>query len=203
MIRWKILQVLQFMTLSHHQHAKSPKYKNFIPTRVRNRYADDSAIVVRDQFELYAHACKAKLYQPIVHPAIRIFSSSHLITKKSVSCVSVAKLKSNHNDLYKRYVGLQFSYFVCSLSLIIIWSILLGRHGPSKPTVLPIGRSEVLVSWEPPECPLGRISRYEVYVTQGSTPFRKTVDQKPAYSGLHTSCRIKGLNSGTKYNFKV
>ena len=49
----------------------------------------------------------------------------------------------------------------------------LGAHAPSKPHVQVLGRNEVHVSWDPPEVPMGRITRYDV-----------SMNGKIIYSGL-------------------
>ncbi|KAK7489771.1 hypothetical protein BaRGS_00018953, partial [Batillaria attramentaria] len=38
----------------------------------------------------------------------------------------------------------------------------LGAHAPSKPHVQVMGRNEMHVTWDPPEVPLGRITRYDL-----------------------------------------
>ncbi|CAG5115519.1 unnamed protein product, partial [Candidula unifasciata] len=68
----------------------------------------------------------------------------------------------------------------------------LGTHAPSKPQVQVLGRSEVHVSWEPPQLPLGRITRYDV-----------SMNGKIIYSGTELSCSVHRLTPDTEYCFVV
>ncbi|BFZ20443.1 hypothetical protein BsWGS_23482 [Bradybaena similaris] len=67
-----------------------------------------------------------------------------------------------------------------------------GTHSPSKPQVQVLGRSEVHVSWEPPQLPQGRITRYDV-----------SMNGKVIYSGTELSCSVHRLTPDTEYTFVV
>ncbi len=49
-----------------------------------------------------------------------------------------------------------------SQDLTVLTILLLGQHAPPKPNLHAVGRNEILVQWDPPEEPLGRINYYEV-----------------------------------------
>ncbi|RUS79908.1 hypothetical protein EGW08_012346 [Elysia chlorotica] len=68
----------------------------------------------------------------------------------------------------------------------------LGAHAPSKPHVQVLGRNEVHVSWEPPEVPMGRITRYDV-----------SMNGKIIYSGTDLSVGARRLTPDTEYTFIV
>ncbi|CAH1785419.1 unnamed protein product [Owenia fusiformis] len=64
----------------------------------------------------------------------------------------------------------------------------LGAHAPAKPTVHVIGRNELKITWDAPEVPLGRISKYEV-----------TMNGKVVYSGNAYSFSPHRLTPDTEY----
>nr|XP_006819045.1 PREDICTED: uncharacterized protein LOC102807909 [Saccoglossus kowalevskii] len=68
----------------------------------------------------------------------------------------------------------------------------LGQHAPGKPSLTVRGRSEVFVSWDHPELPLGRLHRFEL-----------TQNGKVIYSGTDTSFTARRLKSDTEYIFTV
>ncbi|XP_063966390.1 uncharacterized protein LOC129277460 isoform X2 [Lytechinus pictus] len=68
----------------------------------------------------------------------------------------------------------------------------LGKHAPSKPTLTARGRSQIHVTWAPPDFPLGRIYRFEV-----------TMNSKVVYSGRDLSFTVKQLTPNTEYTFTV
>ncbi|XP_030853426.1 uncharacterized protein LOC581522 isoform X3 [Strongylocentrotus purpuratus] len=68
----------------------------------------------------------------------------------------------------------------------------LGKHAPSKPTLTARGRSQIHVTWAPPDYPLGRIYRFEV-----------TMNGKVVYSGRELSFTVKNLTPNTEYSFTV
>ncbi|XP_070176149.1 uncharacterized protein [Littorina saxatilis] len=68
----------------------------------------------------------------------------------------------------------------------------LGAHAPSKPHVQVIGRNEMHISWEPPEVPLGRITRYDL-----------SMNGKGIYSGMELSFAAHRLTPDTEYTFLV
>ncbi|GFO49572.1 usherin, partial [Plakobranchus ocellatus] len=68
----------------------------------------------------------------------------------------------------------------------------LGAHAPSKPHVQVLGRNEVHVSWDPPEVPMGRITRYDV-----------SMNGKIIYSGTDLSVGARRLTPDTEYTFIV
>jgi len=55
-----------------------------------------------------------------------------------------------------------------------------------------LGRNEILIQWNPPEQPLGRINYYEV-----------TQDGEVIYSGIERTCTSRRLQPNTEYTFKV
>ncbi|KAL5970992.1 Titin [Taenia solium] len=70
-----------------------------------------------------------------------------------------------------------------------------GPLGPSNPTVTAVSRTEVVVSWEPPDQFLqAQLKRYEVYINTST---------KPSYSGTQTFCHLRGLRANCQYHFKV
>ncbi|XP_077986413.1 uncharacterized protein LOC144440857 [Glandiceps talaboti] len=68
----------------------------------------------------------------------------------------------------------------------------LGQHAPGKPSLTVRGRSEICVSWEHPEVPLGRLHRFEV-----------TQNGKVIYSGTDTGFIARRLKPETEYIFTV
>lgn len=94
-----------------------------------------------------------------------------------------------------------------------------------------LGRQQVQLTWEPPAQPLGRITRYEVYMEssarsragsrRGSHSRRASAAATPGpgeaaaggggsgelghlvYEGTATSCDMLGLRSDTDYTFTV
>nr|XP_022325273.1 uncharacterized protein LOC111125594 isoform X4 [Crassostrea virginica] len=68
----------------------------------------------------------------------------------------------------------------------------IGAHAPSKPHVQVLGRNELHVTWEPPEVPLGRITRYDVLM-----------NGKIIYSGTELSYAVRRLTPDTEYSFVV
>ncbi|KAL5108412.1 hypothetical protein TcWFU_000912 [Taenia crassiceps] len=70
-----------------------------------------------------------------------------------------------------------------------------GPQGPSSPTVTAVSRTEVIVSWEPPDQLLrAQLESYEVYINTSA---------KPIYSGTQTFCHLRGLQADCQYHFKV
>ena len=67
-----------------------------------------------------------------------------------------------------------------------------GAHAPSKPHVQVIGRHEMHINWEPPEVPLGRITRYDL-----------SMNSKTVYSGMELSFAALRLTPDTEYTFVV
>lgn len=67
-----------------------------------------------------------------------------------------------------------------------------GAHAPSKPQLMAMGRSEIGVTWNPPEVPLGRINRYDVIM-----------NGKVIYSGTDLYCTARQLQANTEYTFFV
>ncbi|XP_068724767.1 uncharacterized protein [Montipora capricornis] len=68
----------------------------------------------------------------------------------------------------------------------------LASHAPPKPVVQVLGRHELLISWETPPRPLGRINSFEV-----------RVDDVAVYSGVEKSCTAKALKPNTEYTITV
>ncbi|XP_029211813.2 uncharacterized protein LOC114975773 isoform X3 [Acropora millepora] len=68
----------------------------------------------------------------------------------------------------------------------------LASHAPPKPVVQVLGRHELLISWENPRRPLGRINSFEV-----------RVNNVVVYSGVAKSCTAKGLKPSTEYTITV
>ncbi|XP_068694892.1 uncharacterized protein [Montipora foliosa] len=68
----------------------------------------------------------------------------------------------------------------------------LASHAPPKPVVQVLGRHELLISWESPPRPLGRINSFEV-----------RVDDVAVYSGVEKSCTAKALKANTEYTVTV
>lgn len=55
-----------------------------------------------------------------------------------------------------------------------------------------LGRNELHITWEPPEVPLGRITRYDVLM-----------NGKIIYSGTELSHTVRRLTPDTEYSFVV
>lgn len=68
----------------------------------------------------------------------------------------------------------------------------LASHAPPKPVVQVLGRHELLITWESPPKPLGRINSFEV-----------RVDNVVIYSGVEKSCTAKSLKPSTEYTVTV
>eukprot|EP00795_Rhopilema_esculentum_P010679 gene10679-19434_t len=68
----------------------------------------------------------------------------------------------------------------------------LREHAPPRPTLHSLGRNEILVQWNPPEEPLGRINFYEV-----------KQDGEVIYSGIERNCTSRRLKPNTEYSFTV
>ncbi|XP_038045583.1 fibronectin type III domain-containing protein 1-like isoform X2 [Patiria miniata] len=68
----------------------------------------------------------------------------------------------------------------------------LGKHAPGKPSLTVRGRSEIHVTWTPPEFPLGRLHRFEL-----------TQNGKVIYSGTELSYTAHRLTPNTEYKFTV
>ncbi|XP_071501940.1 uncharacterized protein [Diadema antillarum] len=68
----------------------------------------------------------------------------------------------------------------------------LGKHAPRKLTLTSRGRSQIHVTWAPPEFPLGRLYRFEL-----------TTNSKVVYSGTDLSYTVKQLTPNTEYSFTV
>lgn len=68
----------------------------------------------------------------------------------------------------------------------------LASHAPPKPVVQVLGRHELMISWENPPRPLGRINSYEV-----------RVDDVAIYNGVEKSCTAKSLKPNTEYSITV
>ncbi|XP_073242775.1 uncharacterized protein [Porites lutea] len=68
----------------------------------------------------------------------------------------------------------------------------LASHAPPKPVVQVLGRHEMLISWESPPKPLGRINSFEV-----------RVDGMVIYNGVEKSCTAKSLKPNTEYTITV
>ncbi|RMX47552.1 hypothetical protein pdam_00019073 [Pocillopora damicornis] len=68
----------------------------------------------------------------------------------------------------------------------------LTSHAPPKPVVQVLGRHELMISWESPPKPLGRINSYEV-----------RVDDVAIYNGVEKSCTAKSLKPNTEYSITV
>ncbi|XP_027041829.1 uncharacterized protein LOC113669947 [Pocillopora damicornis] len=68
----------------------------------------------------------------------------------------------------------------------------LASHAPPKPVVQVLGRHELMISWESPPKPLGRINSYEV-----------RVDDVAIYNGVEKSCTAKSLKPNTEYSITV
>ncbi|XP_022088971.1 uncharacterized protein LOC110978344 isoform X2 [Acanthaster planci] len=68
----------------------------------------------------------------------------------------------------------------------------LGKHAPGKPNLTVRGRSEIHVTWTPPEFPLGRLHRFEL-----------TQNGKVIYSGTELSYTAHRLTPNTEYKFTV
>lgn len=68
----------------------------------------------------------------------------------------------------------------------------LASYAPPKPVVQVLGRHELLISWENPRRPLGRINSFEV-----------RVDNVVVYSGIAKSCTAKALKPSTEYTITV
>ncbi|KAM7447165.1 hypothetical protein ABFA07_004601 [Porites harrisoni] len=68
----------------------------------------------------------------------------------------------------------------------------LASHAPPKPVVQVLGRHELLISWESPPKPLGRINSFEV-----------RVDGMVIYNGVEKSCTAKSLKPNTEYTITV
>ncbi|KAL8562936.1 hypothetical protein ACOMHN_004628 [Nucella lapillus] len=68
----------------------------------------------------------------------------------------------------------------------------LGAHAPPKPHVQVIGRHEMHITWEPPEVPLGRITRYDL-----------SMNGKGVYSGMDLAFAALRLTPDTEYTFVV
>ncbi|XP_074620364.1 uncharacterized protein LOC141879126 isoform X2 [Acropora palmata] len=68
----------------------------------------------------------------------------------------------------------------------------LASYAPPKPVVQVLGRHELLISWENPRRPLGRINSFEV-----------RVDNVVVYSGVAKTCTAKALKPSTEYTITV
>ncbi|XP_078381872.1 uncharacterized protein LOC144664607 isoform X2 [Oculina patagonica] len=68
----------------------------------------------------------------------------------------------------------------------------LASHAPPKPVVQVLGRHELMITWESPPKPLGRINSYEV-----------RVDDIVIYNGVEKSCTAKSLKPNTEYTVTV
>ncbi|XP_060068103.1 uncharacterized protein LOC132548269 [Ylistrum balloti] len=68
----------------------------------------------------------------------------------------------------------------------------LGAHAPSKPHVQVIGRNEIHITWDPPEVPLGRITRYDLIM-----------NSQCIYSGTDLSFTARRLTPDTEYAITV
>eukprot|EP00794_Sanderia_malayensis_P015907 gene15907-17507_t len=68
----------------------------------------------------------------------------------------------------------------------------LRQHAPPKPNLNVLGRNEILVQWDPPEEPLGRINYYEV-----------NMDGEVIYTGVERTCTARRLLPKTEYTFTV
>ncbi|XP_071801751.1 uncharacterized protein [Asterias amurensis] len=68
----------------------------------------------------------------------------------------------------------------------------LGKHAPGKPSLTNRGRSEIHVTWAPPEFPLGRLHRFEL-----------TQNGKVIYSGTDLNYTAHRLTPNTEYKFTV
>ncbi|KAH9512444.1 hypothetical protein Btru_039590 [Bulinus truncatus] len=68
----------------------------------------------------------------------------------------------------------------------------IGAHAPGKPNVQVLGRNEIHITWDPPEVPMGRITRYDV-----------TMNGKIIFSGIDLSCSARRLSPDTEYTFTV
>ncbi|XP_020901311.1 phosphatidylinositol phosphatase PTPRQ, partial [Exaiptasia diaphana] len=64
----------------------------------------------------------------------------------------------------------------------------LASHAPPKPVLQALGRHEILVQWDHPPRPLGRINSYEV-----------KVNDMVIYSGIERSCIARFLKPNTEY----
>ncbi|KXJ13636.1 Usherin [Exaiptasia diaphana] len=63
-----------------------------------------------------------------------------------------------------------------------------ASHAPPKPVLQALGRHEILVQWDHPPRPLGRINSYEV-----------KVNDMVIYSGIERSCIARFLKPNTEY----
>ncbi|KAK3087329.1 hypothetical protein FSP39_004729 [Pinctada imbricata] len=68
----------------------------------------------------------------------------------------------------------------------------IGAHAPSKPHVQVLGRNELHITWDSPEVPLGRITRYDLLM-----------NGKIIYSGTDLSYTVRRLTPDTEYSFVV
>ncbi|KAK0065997.1 Usherin [Biomphalaria pfeifferi] len=68
----------------------------------------------------------------------------------------------------------------------------MGAHCPGKPNIQVLGRNEMHITWDPPEVPMGRITRYDV-VSNG----------KVIYSGTDLSFSARRLTPDTEYTFTI
>ncbi|XP_032229657.2 uncharacterized protein LOC116613146 isoform X2 [Nematostella vectensis] len=68
----------------------------------------------------------------------------------------------------------------------------LASHAPPKPTLQALGRHEILVTWDHPPRPLGRINSFEV-----------KVDKQVIYTGIDKSCIARFLKPNTEYTITV
>lgn len=67
-----------------------------------------------------------------------------------------------------------------------------GAHAPSKPNLHVIGRNEIHVSWDAPEVPLGKITKYEL-----------NMNGKQIFMGMEMSFTSRRLKPDTEYTFTV
>ncbi|CAL1540802.1 unnamed protein product, partial [Lymnaea stagnalis] len=68
----------------------------------------------------------------------------------------------------------------------------MGAHVPGKPVVQVLGRNEMHVSWDAPQVPMGRITRYDV-----------SMNGQIFYSGTELTCSAHRLTPDTDYTFIV
>ena len=81
----------------------------------------------------------------------------------------------------------------CIQKLITNFTFLVsGAHCPSKPDVLVRGRSEMHISWKPPEVPQGKLTRYDL-----------AMNGDVIYSGTDLHYTVLRLRPDTEYTFIV
>ncbi|KAJ8038844.1 Usherin [Holothuria leucospilota] len=93
-----------------------------------------------------------------------------------------------------------YELFVCAINhkgkgqkaSITARTVELGKHAPGKPSLTVLGRSEIQVTWAPPDNPLGRLHRFEL-----------TLNGKVIYSGRDLSYTVRRLTPDTEYIFTV